>query len=137
MKLSEKLTAEEVDEMILETDADDTQCSKQLADVSVPQIANIIVEVVTAFHRSESQNESLYRSSTCQNTHKVMEKIVKDSQSPAASYAQDAKSVSRQDPAANWRTSCEQARPASRRHIHEKINHVSKQKGNSIQNQHF
>ena len=54
-------------EMILETDADDTQCSKQLADVSVPQIANIIVEVVTAFHRSESQNESLYRSSKILN----------------------------------------------------------------------
>ena len=82
----EKLTDEEVDEMILKTDVDDTQCSEQILDVPVPQIAERIVEVVTAFHMSESQNESLYRSSTCRNTHKVMENIFKDSQSPAASY---------------------------------------------------
>ena len=65
MKLLGKLTDEEVDEMILETDVDDTQCSEQIVDVPAPQIAGRIVEVVTAFHRSESQNESLYRSSTC------------------------------------------------------------------------
>ena len=75
MKLIAKLTDEEVDEMILEN----TQCSEQLADVSVPQIADRIVEVVTALHRNESQNESLYRSSTCRDTHKVVEKIDKDS----------------------------------------------------------
>ena len=85
MKLLEKLTDEEVDEMILETDVDDTQCSEQIVDVPVPQIAEGVLEVVTAFHRSESQNESLHTSSTCQDTHKVVEKIVKDSQSPAAS----------------------------------------------------
>ena len=55
--------------MILETDVDDTQCSEQILDVPVPQIAERIVEVVTAFHGSESLNESLYRSSTCQDTH--------------------------------------------------------------------
>ena len=71
--------------MILETDIDDTQCSEQILDVSVLQLAKRVVEIVTAFHRSESQNESLYRSSTCQDTHKVMEKLVKDSQSPRAS----------------------------------------------------
>ena len=81
MKLIEKLTDEDVDEMILETDVDDTQCSEQIVDIPVLQIAKRIVEVVTAFHRSESQNESLYRSSTCQDTHKVMEKIVKESSS--------------------------------------------------------
>ena len=87
MKLLEKLTDEEVDVMMLETDVDDTQCSEQIVDVPVPQIAERIVEVVTSFHGSESQNESLSRSSTCQDTHthKVVEKIVKDSQSPAAS----------------------------------------------------
>ena len=69
MKLIEKLTDEEVDEMILETDVDVTQCSEQIVDIPVLQIAERIVEVVTAFHRRESQNESLYRSSTCQNTH--------------------------------------------------------------------
>ena len=58
MKLIEKLTDEEVDELILEIDVDDTQCSEQIVDVPVPQIAERIVEVVTAFHRSESQNES-------------------------------------------------------------------------------
>ena len=65
MMLIEKLTDEEVDAMILETDVDDTHCPLQLCDVSVPLIAERIVEVVTAFHGSESQNESLYRSSTC------------------------------------------------------------------------
>ena len=54
MKLLEKLTDEEVDEMMLETDVDDTQCSEQIVDIPVPQIADSIVEVVTAFHRSES-----------------------------------------------------------------------------------
>ena len=83
MKLIEKLTDEEVDEMILETDVDETHCPQRLVDVPVPQIAERIV----AFHGSESRNESLHRSSTCQDTHthKVMEKIVKDSQSHAAS----------------------------------------------------
>ena len=88
MKLIEKLTDEEVDEMILETDVDDTQCSEQIVNVPVSQIADRIVEVVTTFHRSESHNEPLHRSSTCQNTRtqKVMEKIVKDSQSLTASF---------------------------------------------------
>ena len=53
-----KLTDEEVDEMILETDVDDTQGSEQIVDVPVLQIAERIVDVVTAFHWSESQNES-------------------------------------------------------------------------------
>ena len=60
---------EVVDEMILQTDVDDTQCSEQIVDVPVPQIVDRIVEVVTAFHWSESQGESLHRSSTCQDTH--------------------------------------------------------------------
>ena len=71
MKLIEKLTDEEVDEMIPETDVDDTQqCSEQIVDVPVPQIAERIVEVVTAFHRSESQNESLHRYRQHVRTHK-------------------------------------------------------------------
>ena len=49
MNVLDKLTDEEVDEMILATDVDDTHCSEQIAER--------IVEVVTAFHRSESQNE--------------------------------------------------------------------------------
>ena len=84
-----KLTDEEVDEMIPETDVDDTQCSGQIVDVPVPQIADRIVEVVTAFHGSESQGESLHRSSTCHDTHKVMEKIVKDSSSKLQRLSQD------------------------------------------------
>ena len=84
-KLIEKLIDEEVDEMILETDVDDTRCSEQIVDVPVPQIAERIVAVVAALHGSESQNESLLGSSTCQDTHKVVEQIIKDSQSPAAS----------------------------------------------------
>ena len=68
MKLIEKLTDDEVDEIIPETDVDDTQCSEQLADVLVAQIADRIVEVVTAFHGSASQNEPSHRSSTCRDT---------------------------------------------------------------------
>ena len=85
MKLIEKLIDEEVVEMILETDVDDTRCSEQIVDVPVPQIAERIVAVVAALHGSESQNESLLGSSTCQDTHKVVEQIIKDAQSPAAS----------------------------------------------------
>ena len=65
-KLIEKLTDEEVEEMVTEIDVDDTQCSEQIVDVPVPQIAERIVEEFTAFHGSESQSESLHRSSTCQ-----------------------------------------------------------------------
>ena len=72
-----KLTDEEVDEMILDTDVDDALSFEQIVDVPILQIAERVVEVVTSIHGSESQNESLYRSSTCQ--------IIKNSQSPAAS----------------------------------------------------
>ena len=54
--------------MILETDVDDTRCSEQIVDAPVPQIAERIVAVVAALHGSESQNESLLGSSTCQDT---------------------------------------------------------------------
>ena len=64
MKLTEELTDEEVDGMITEIDVDDTQCSEQVVDVPVLQIAERIEEVVTAFHGSESQNEPSHRSST-------------------------------------------------------------------------
>ena len=83
--LTVKLTEEEVEEMIPEIDVDNTQCSEQIVDVPVPQIADRIVEVVTAFHESESQNEPSHRSSTYQHIHKVTQNIVKDSEFPAAS----------------------------------------------------
>ena len=57
VKPIEKLTDEEGDEMILETDADETHCPQQLFDVPVPQIVEN-----RAFHGSESQNDSLHRS---------------------------------------------------------------------------
>ena len=68
MNLIEKLTDQEIDEIILETEVDETHCRQQPFDVPVPQIADRIVEVVTAFHASESRNESLHRSSTRQDT---------------------------------------------------------------------
>ena len=105
MKLLEKLTDEEVDEMILETDVDDTQCSEQIVDVPVPQIAQRIVEVVAAFHGSESQSESLYRSSTCQDTRTQSGGEDRQRFKQQVANAQDAKSVSRHDPAVNRRTS--------------------------------
>ena len=77
--------SQKVKHIATEIDVDDTQCSEQLADVSVLQIADRIVEVVTAFHGSESQNEPSRRSSTFRPTCKWVKKIGKDSQSPAAS----------------------------------------------------
>ena len=85
-----------------ETDVDDTQCSEQLADVSVPQIADRIVEVVTALHGSESQNEPSHRSSTCRDTHSGGEHRQGFSVHPQqVANAQEAKIVSRQDPSVN------------------------------------
>ena len=93
-----KLTDEEVDEMIPETDVDDTQ----LADVSVPQIAERIVEVLTAFHGSDSQNEPSHRSSTCRHTQKWWRRSSEILRLPQqVANAQDAKIVSRQDPSVN------------------------------------
>ena len=60
-----------------------------------------IVEVVTALHGRESQNESSHRSSTCQDTHthtkwwRRSSKILNLTQQVAT--AQDAKTVSRHD----------------------------------------
>ena len=51
------------------------------------------MDVVTAFHRSESQNESLYRSSTCQDILDLPQQVA---------TAQEAKIVSRHDPTVNW-----------------------------------
>ena len=101
MKLIEKLTDEEVDEMILETDVDDAQSSEQLADVSLPQIADRIVEVVTAFHGNDSRNESLRRSSTCRHTQSGGEDRERFSPPQQVANEQDAKIVSRQDPTVN------------------------------------
>ena len=95
-----------------------TQCSEQIVDVPVPQIAERIVEVVTAFHRSESQNDSLHRSSTCQDTHtnwwRRSSKILNLPQQVA--NPQDAKIVSRHDTA-------QRKNPI----VQQKINQVSKQ----------
>ena len=101
MKLSERLTDEEVDELIPVIDVDDRQCSEQIVDVPVSQIADTIVEVVTAFHGSESQNEPPHRSSTCRHTQwwRRWSKILNLPQQVA--NAQDAKVVSMQDPAVN------------------------------------
>ena len=45
---------------VLKTDVDEAHCPQQLFEVPVPQIAEGIVEVVTAFHGSASRNESLH-----------------------------------------------------------------------------
>ena len=95
---------EEVDEMIRETDVDETRCPQQLVEVPVLEITERIVEEVTAFHGSESPNESLHRSSTwpCAHTKwwRRSPKILNLTQLIA--NAQGSKIVSRQDPAVNW-----------------------------------
>ena len=102
MELTGKLTDEEVDEMILETDVDDTQCSEQIVDLPVPQIAERIVELVTALHWSESQNEPWHRSSARRHTQKWWRRSSKIlCLQQQVVNAQDAKIVSRQDPSVN------------------------------------
>ena len=75
MKLIEKLTDEEVEELIPDIDVDDKKYSEQIVDVPVPQIAERIVEEFTAFHGSESQSESLHRSAYRRDLEKVFEKL--------------------------------------------------------------
>ena len=116
-KVIEKLTDEGVDEMILETDVDDTQCSEQI--VHVPGVLRLQKESWKLSQHSTGANPRTSRCTDRQHvrTHKVMEKIVKEilNLPQQIANAQDAKIVSRHDSAANWRTSCEQARPSSRK----------------------
>ena len=145
-KLTDELTDEEVDEMILETDVDDTLCSEQIVDVPLPQIANRIVEVVTAFHRSESQNEPLYRSSTCQNTQTQSDGEDRQRFSVSRSNLRTHRMRRLSQDTIQQRTVqqvvnsvevkqseiIKKTVPDKNPIIHEKINHVCKLKGNSI-----
>ena len=102
MKLTEKLTDEEVDEMILQTDVDDTQCSQQIVDVPVPQMADRIVEVVTALHGSESPERAIAQIvNMSRDTQSGGEDRQRFCPPQQVANAQDAKIVSRQDPAVN------------------------------------
>ena len=86
MKLTEKLTDEEVDEMILETDVDETQ----LSSTARRRISS------SARRKNRGSCQSIPREriperivaqivNMSEHTHKMMEKIIKDSQSHAAS----------------------------------------------------
>ena len=98
MTLIEKLTDEEVDEMIPETDVDDTQCSEQLADVSA-QIADSgschstpqgrIPERAVAQIVNMSRHTQWWRLSS---------QILSPHAASGANAQDAAKSVSRQDP---------------------------------------
>ena len=81
MKLLERLTNEEVDEMILETDVDETHCPQPRGRASssdrrknrdIPR-ERILERVVTQIVNMSG------------HTHKVVENMIKDPQSPAAS----------------------------------------------------
>ena len=74
-------------------------------DVPLSKIAERIVEVVTAFHGSESQNEPSHRSSTCRHTQWWRRSSKTLSLPQQVESAQDAKIVSRQDPSVNQGTS--------------------------------
>ena len=53
-----RIRDEEVDEMIPETDVDDTQCSEQIVDIRP-------LKLFTTFHYNVSRNESSHKSLTC------------------------------------------------------------------------
>ena len=69
-----------VDEVILETDVDDTQCSEQ----NRGHISSSDRRKNRGSGHSISTS-AIPRTSRCTDRHTVVEKIVKDSQSPAAS----------------------------------------------------
>ena len=88
--------------MILETDVDDTQCSEQIVDVPVPQIADRIVDMVTALHGSEPRTSHRIDRQHVETHTKWWRRSSKILCPPQqAANAQDAKIVSRQDPAVN------------------------------------
>ena len=82
--------------MILETDADDTQCSEQIVDVPVPQIAERIVEIGTANPRT-SRCTDRQRVRTHKSDGEDRQRFKRQ-----VANAQDATIVSRHDQAANW-----------------------------------
>ena len=85
MKLLEKLTDEEVDEMILKTEIDDTQCSEQIVDVPVPDRRQNRGNCHSIPQERIPERVVVQSVNMSGHTHKVVEKIVNDSQSPAAS----------------------------------------------------
>ena len=102
MKLIEKLTDEEVDEMIPEAGVDDAQCSEQIVGrTSSSDRRKNRGSLSQHSTGANPQNESLHRSSTCQDTHEVVEKVVKDSSSKWRAHRMQSLSQTH-DPAVNW-----------------------------------
>ena len=111
MKLLEKFTDEEVDEMILETDVDDTQCSEQIA-VPVPDTHKVVEKIVKDFQISRSKLRThrmrrLSQGTTQQGTSEQVVNSVEVKQSEIIKNT-----VQRKNPI-----------------VQQKINQVSKQKG--------
>ena len=75
-------------------------CPQQFFDVLVPQIVERIVEVGEPFHGERIPERVIGTDPQHVRTHKVVEKILNLTQQVA--NAQDAKNVSRHDPAVNW-----------------------------------
>ena len=95
MKLIEKLIVEEVGEMILETGVDDTRCSEQIVAVPVPRIAERIVAVVTRTSRCSDRQRVRTHTRWWSKSSKIL------NLPQQVANAQDAKMVSRHDPAVN------------------------------------
>ena len=82
----EKFKKEEVEEMIPEIHVDDTQCSEQIVDV--PFLGSPTGSWKLSQHSTGANPRMSHRTDRQHvdtHTHKVVEKIVKDSQSPTAS----------------------------------------------------
>ena len=75
-----------MDEMIPETDVDDTQCSEQIVDVPVLQIAEETVEVVHSIPL-ERIPERIVAQIVDMHVPQVVEKIIRDSENRAAHRA--------------------------------------------------
>ena len=104
MKLTEKLTDEEVDEMILETDVDDTQCSEQIVDVPSSQDRRKNGGNYHSTPREQIPERVVARIVNMSELHTQSGGEDRDrfSVSQQVANAQDAKVVSRHDPALNW-----------------------------------
>ena len=109
-----------MDEMISETDVDDTQCSEYIVDIRP-------LKLFTTFHHSVCWNEPSHRSSTCKHHKwwrrsseflKITQRVENTQDKP--------QNVSRQEKTANSRTSCGRTGPASRKPLEVKKHKITK-----------
>ena len=149
MKLIEKLADKEMDEMILETDVDETHCPQRFADVPVPQNRGIpreripervVIQIVNMSVHTQSDGEDRQRFAISRSklrTHR-MRRLSQDTihqrtgERVVNKHVQQCRKLSGGEAVQDL-----QEDRTENPIVLQKINQVSKQKGNSIQSQHI